>query len=78
MNVIIAYAAMFYNRILLAQASQQQRARYSEDMQMWGQEANSLVRELKPARMSAQRSDHTWHIEEDSDGRYLVFDISRE
>ena len=77
-NVIIAYAAMFYNRILLAQASQQQRARYSEDMQMWGQEANSLVRELKPARMSAQRSDHTWHIEEDSDGRYLVFDISRE
>ena len=77
-NVIIAYAAMFYNRILLAQASQQQRNRYSEDMQMWGREANSLVRELKPARMSAQRSDHTWHIEEDSGGRYLVFDISRE
>jgi hypothetical protein len=77
-NVIVAYAAMFYNRVLLAQASQQQRARYSEDMQMWGQEANSLVRELKPARMSAQRSDYTWHTEEDSDGRYLVFDISRE
>jgi hypothetical protein len=69
---------MFYNRILLAQASQQQRTRYAEDMQMWGQEANSLVRELKPARMSAQRSDYTWHTEEDSDGRYLVFDISRE
>ena len=77
-NVIIAYAAMFYNRILLAQASQQQRTRYTEDMQMWGQEASSLVRELRPARMSAQRSDYTWHIEEDSGGRYLVFDISRE
>jgi len=77
-NVIIAYAAMFYNRILLAQASQQQRARYSEDMQMWGREASSLVRELKPTRMSAQRSDYTWHIEEDSGGRYLVFDVSRE
>jgi hypothetical protein len=77
-NVIIAYAAMFYNRVLLAQASQQQRARYSEDMQMWGREASSLVRELRPARMSAQRSDYTWHIEEDSGGRYLVFDISRE
>ena len=77
-NVIVAYAAMFYNRILLAQASQQQRARYSEDMQMWGEEASSLVRELRPSRMSAQRSDHTWHIEEDSGGRYLVFDISRE
>jgi hypothetical protein len=77
-NVIIAYAAMFYNRVLLAQASQQQRARYAEDMQMWGQEASSLVRELRPARMSAQRSDYTWHIEEDSGGRYLVFDISRE
>ena len=77
-NVIVAYAAMFYNRVLLAQASQQQRARYAEDMQMWGQEASSLVRELRPARMSAQRSDYTWHIEEDSGGRYLVFDISRE
>ena len=77
-NVIVAYAAMFYNRILLAQASQQQRARYSEDMQMWGEEASSLVRELRPSRMSAQRSDHTWHIEEDSGGRYLGFDISRE
>jgi len=77
-NVVVAYAAMFYNRVLLAQASQQQRDRYSEDMQMWGQEANSLVQELKPARMSAQRSDHTWHIEEDSSGRYIVFDISRE
>jgi hypothetical protein len=77
-NVITAYAAMFYNRVLLAQASQQQRDRYSEDMQMWGQEASSLVQELKPTRMSAQRSDHTWHIEEDSSGRYIVFDISRE
>ena len=77
-NVVVAYAAMFYNRILLAQASQQQRDRYSEDMQMWGQEASSLVQELRPTRMSAQRSDHTWHIEEDSGGRYLVFDITRE
>ena len=77
-NVIVAYAAMFYNRILLAQASQQQRTRYAEDMQMWGQEAQSLVSELRRPRMSAQRSDNTWHIEEDSSGRYLVFDISRE
>jgi len=77
-NIIIAYAAMFYSRILLAQASQQQRDRYSEDMQMWGQEASSLVQELRRPRMSAQRSDYTWHVEEDSGGRYLVFDISRE
>ena len=77
-NIIIAYAAMFYNRIMLSQASQQQRARYTEDMTMCGREAQSLVQELRRPRMSAQRSDHTWHIEEDSGGRYLVFDITRE
>jgi len=76
-NIITAYAAMFYNRIMLAQASQQQRARYSEDMAMWGREAQSLIQELRRPRMSAQRSDHTWHIEEDSSGRYIVFDINR-
>ena len=76
-NIITAYAAMFYNRIMLAQASQQQRARYSEDMTMWGREAQSLIQELRRPRMSAQRSDHTWHIEEDSSGRYIVFDINR-
>ena len=76
-NIIIAYAAMFYNRIMLSQASQQQRARYTEDMTMWGREAQSLVQELRRPRMSAQRSDHTWHIEEDSSARYIVFDINR-
>ena len=76
-NIITAYAAMFYNRILLSQASQQQRARYTEDMTMWGREAQSLMQELRRPRMSAQRSDHTWHIEEDSSGRYIVFDINR-
>ena len=76
-NIITAYAAMFYNRIQLAQASQQQRARYSEDMTMWGQEAVSLIQELRRPRMGAQRSDHTWHMEEDSSGRYIIFDINR-
>ena len=76
-NIITAYAAMFYNRIMLSQASQQQRARYTEDMTMWGREAQSLIQELRRPRMSAQRSDHTWHIEEDSSGRYIVFDINR-
>jgi hypothetical protein len=76
-NIITAYAAMFYNRIQLAQASQQQRARYSEDMVMWGQEAVSLINELRRPRMGAQRSDHTWHMEEDSSGRYIIFDINR-
>ena len=76
-NIITAYAAMFYNRIQLAQASQQQRARYSEDMIMWGQEAVSLINELRRPRMGAQRSDHTWHMEEDSSGRYIIFDINR-
>ena len=76
-NIITAYAAMFYNRTMLSQASQQQRTRYAEDMQMWGSEASSLVQELRRPRMSAQRSDHTWHTEEDGSGRYIVFDINR-
>jgi hypothetical protein len=75
--IVIAYALMFLNRIWLSRSAQQQRERFDADMQMWGQEASSLMLELRRPRMGAMRSDHTWHIEEDASGRYLVFDVGR-
>ena len=55
----------------------QQTAPYGEQVRMWGQESASLIAELRRPKMGAKRGDNTWHIEEDSNGRYLVFDRSR-
>ena len=76
-SVIIAYALMFFNRLLLANSAQQQRDRFAQDMQMWGQEARSLMQEVARPKLGAKRSDGTWHVEEDNDGRYLIFDRNR-
>jgi len=76
-SIIIAYASMFFNRLLLANSAQQQRERFSQDMQMWGQEARSLMQEVARPKLGAKRSDGTWHVEEDNDGRYLIFDRNR-
>ena len=76
-SIINAYALMFFNRLLLANAAQQQRDRFSQDMVMWGKEASSLITEIARPRIGAKRSDGTWHTEEDSGGRYLIFDRNR-
>ena len=76
-SIINAYALMFFNRLLLANSAQQQRDRFSQDMVMWGKEANSLITEIARPRIGAKRSDGTWHTEEDSGGRYLIFDRNR-
>ncbi len=46
-------------------------------MTMWGQEARSLMQEISRPKLGAKRSDGTWHVEEDSSGRYLIFDRNR-
>ena len=75
--IITAYALMFFNRLMLSTSAQQQRDRFSRDMTMWGEEANSLISELSRPKIGAKRSDGTWHTEEDSGGRYLIFDRNR-
>lgn len=75
--IITAYALMFFNRLLLSNSAQRQRTSWAEDMQMWGQEAQSLIAEIARPKLGARRSDGTWHIEEDSDGRHLIFDRNR-
>jgi hypothetical protein len=74
---IISYAAMFLFRLVMVNSVGQQLSPYNDQMRMWGQEAGSLISELRRPKMGAKRSDNTWHIEEDSSGRYLVFDRSR-
>ena len=76
-SVIIAYALMFFNRLLLSNSAQQQRERFSQDMMMLGQEARSLMQQISRPKLGAKRSDGTWHVEEDNDGRYLIFDRNR-
>ena len=68
---------MVFNRLLLANSAQQQRERFTQDMTMWGQEARSLMQEISRPKLGAKRSDGTWHVEEDSGGRYLIFDRNR-
>ena len=75
--IITAYALMFFNRIQLSNSAQRTRMGWAEDMRMWGQEAQSLLSEIARPKLGARRSDGTWHIEEDSDGRHLIFDRNR-
>ena len=75
--IITAYALMFFNRIQLSNSAQRQRGSWAADMVMWGQEAKSLISEIARPKLGAKRSDGTWHIEEDSGGRYLIFDRNR-
>jgi len=76
-SIVTAYAGMYLNRTMMVSSSQQQRQRYDDDMKMWGEEAESLLRELHRPKLGAKRSTDTWHIEEDASGRYIVFDRLR-
>ena len=76
-SIVTAYAGMYLNRTMMVNSSQQQRQRYDDDMKMWGEEAQSLLRELHRPKLGAKRSNDTWHIEEDASGRYIIFDRLR-
>jgi hypothetical protein len=75
--IVVALAWMHWNRARLAESASQNRARFAEDMEMWGTEAKSLIGKLKPSRMGAMRMDEVGHFEEDADGKYLVLERRR-
>lgn len=80
-SLIVAQAAMWLNRSLasMPNASSAQRKGYQDDMVMWGEEVSRLLGQpgVRMVPMGTKMSKNIWHIEEDSSGRYLVFDRVR-
>lgn len=74
-ELLYAYAMRWLSRAGVLQGAQQQRGRYQEDKKDWEAEITAL--EASPAlrmpRMNAQMPDG-WKIEEDSSGKYLIWD----
>ena len=79
-STIVAYAARYFYRMLAGDSALEANARWNAAVEMWSSEAARMasapgVRMPKPG---AQKGRQVWHLEEDSDGRYIVFDRSRD
>ena len=79
LSLVLAYATMVLWRQLWGRASAEQRQTLIENIQFWQAEVQRLSGQpgIRMLPMSAQVTNHAWHIEEDSSGRYLLFDVSR-
>lgn len=79
LNLVTAYAAMVLFQTASVPGAHEQRQDQRENQALFQAEVARLSTQMgirmKP--MSASRGKNAWHIEEDADGRYLVFDIAR-
>jgi hypothetical protein len=78
-TLILAYAARWLARRNALQSTQRQRESPQEEMRFWEEEINRLINTPghRMASMGAQNPSTSFHIEEDSSGRYLIFDKVR-
>jgi hypothetical protein len=79
LSLVTAYAAMVLFQTASVPGAHEQRQDQRENQALFQAEVARLSTQMgirmKP--MSASRGRNSWHIEEDADGRYLVFDIAR-
>jgi hypothetical protein len=80
LNLVTSYAAMVLFQTMAA--------RGGGNEQQTGHALNAQIHQSEVARLSNQigirmrtlgssRGKNSWHIEEDTDGRYLIFDVAR-
>ena len=79
LNLVTAYAAMILFQTLMMRSASEQRQNHTENIRYWQAEIQRLSMQpgIRMRPLGASRGRNSWHIEEDSDGRYLVFDIAR-
>ena len=79
LRLVIAYAKKVLWELLLGRSATLNRQSLVENAQLAKQEVERISKQagIRMAAMSATRGENAWHIEEDSGGRYLVFDVSR-
>ena len=78
-ELIVAWAKHHLHRILVG-ADQGRRDIHREDMLEWERQAVGMERRpgVLMARRGAGLARNIWHITDDADGRYLVFDELRD
>ena len=78
-NIITAYAAMYFFRTQAAGNAIDEREGYSDLATIFSRDAVRMASQpgMRMPRLGAQKNDHVWHVEQDSSGRYIVFDRGR-
>ena len=79
LNLVTAYAAMILFQTLLMRSATEQRSNLTENIRYWQMEVQRLSSQpgIRMRPLGASRGRNSWHIEDDADGRYLLFDVTR-
>ena len=79
LNLVTAYAAMVLFQTLLMRSATEQRSNLTENIRYWQMEVQRLSSQpgIRMRPLGASRGRNSWHIEDDADGRYLLFDVTR-
>ena len=79
LNLVTAYAAMVLFQTLLMRSATEQRSNLTENIRYWQMEVQRLSAQpgIRMRPLGASRGRNSWHIEDDADGRYLLFDVTR-
>ena len=79
LNLVTSYAAMVLFQTLMMRSATEQRSNLTENVRYWQMEVQRLSSQpgIRMRPLGASRGRNSWHIEDDADGRYLVFDITR-
>jgi len=80
LSLVILYASMLLNRILVRGTAEDDRQRYLQDAAEDERRYQMLLARpgIRMAKMGMELAAQNWHFEEDSGGRYLIFDRVRE
>jgi hypothetical protein len=79
LNLVSAYAAMVLFQTMSVRGSHEQRQDARDNLVIFQAEVARLSTQvgIRMRPLGASRGKNSWHIEEDTDGRYLVFDTAR-
>jgi hypothetical protein len=78
LNLVSAYAAMVLFQTMSVRGPHEQRQDARESLVIFQAEVARLSTQvgIRMRPLGASRGKNSWHIEEDTDGRYLVFDTA--
>ena len=70
---------MYFFRTQAAGNAIDEREGYSDLATIFSRDAVRMASQpgMRMPRLGAQKNDHVWHVEQDSSGRYIVFDRGR-
>ena len=79
-SMVVAYAARWLYRMLAGDSALEANSRWNAAAEMWSSEVERMSRTpgLRMHKPGSESRRHVWHFQEDSDGRYIIFEGSRD